>query len=138
MPHYHGLYRFSITSEKKGKCIDISELDSYEDHVCYYDGTSWDLSEQIEKLLVAHLAKFNVRSQSWQVETYTRNGGPLIDYSIQCKCSPMDSFDFNITIKQSNGWVVNASGCGDCDEEESDDEVEPPPPGDKKEFAEAN
>lgn len=138
MPHYHGLYRFSITSEKNGKCIDIETLDSYEDHESYYDDTCWDLSDQIHKLLEEHLTKFNIKSQSWQVETYTRNGGPLIDYSIRCNCSPMDSFDFDITIEQSNGWIVNAYGSGDCDEKESDDEDEPPPPGDKNEFDEAD
>lgn len=113
MYYYRGLYYFKITSEKDGKIIDIETLDSYKHHESYYDGTCWDLKYQIHKLLEKYLAKFNIKSQSWQVETHTRNDGPLIDYSIRsAESHPMLTFKFDLVIAQPNGWIVRASGDG--------------------------
>lgn len=113
MYYYRGLYDFKIISEKEGKYVSINKLDYYKKYECYHDLTSLNINKQINDLLKAHLAKFNIRRKSCLLATHIRNGNPAISYSIRTtESNPMLTFNFDLTIMQSNGWIIRASGNG--------------------------
>lgn len=105
---YSGLYYFCINGEKDGKTMDIHEL---EDANLYDEDTMFYISDKIDGLFMKYLMNYGIThfEMSYQVEAYTRNGGPLIDYCF--KISDIVDIDFNnfdpeFVIEQDNGWTI--------------------------------
>lgn len=113
---YRGIMSFTIyiTNNKTGEECDITELDAYESD--YIADESMELHDIIDRKVKELLSNFGGYSGSYQVEPYTRNGGPLIDYSITLTNqkkrfyeSPLEDLDFEISIDQGNGWTATAT-----------------------------
>lgn len=123
LSEYNGIMFFSISirNNQSGEELDISDLDAYESD--YIADESMQLYDLIYDKVVKCLEKCS--ESYFQVEPYTRNGGPLIDYSIKGNFSynPLEDLEFHFEIDQENGWTAIAStDCAYFKENNSDEE----------------
>lgn len=109
-----GLYYFRIYGKKDGKTIDIYELEKTD---IYEQNTMHNIHDKIKKMFKEYLIDRGIAlyEMSYQVEPFTRNNGPLIDYTVKTSNNidiSIEYFKPNFTIVQDNGWTIYVQNYG--------------------------